>query len=804
MSDLRSQLQSTVAPHYTIERELGGGGMARVFLATEQRLGRRVVIKVLRPELAAEVSTKRFEREIRLAASLQQANIVPVLSAGETDGLPHYIMPFVEGRALRDRLGSAEPLSLADSVSILRDITRALAYAHEHGVVHRDIKPENVLLSGDAAVVTDFGIAKAIATAKVSDEGGERRNESTVTTAGTSVGTPAYMAPEQIAADPSIDHRADLYAFGCVAYELLSGKPPFESESLHGLYAAHLADEPVPVSERNPAIPPDLAALVMRCLEKNPDHRPQTAREMLPVLESTTSRATGLQHLVQGLSRRQRRAVAVAIALGAVALTLSFARGWFADDARETSRVVVIPFANPGGDAGDEYLADGMADELATGLGKVPGVTVLSRSLGYRYKGQPTIDAQEIGAALDADYVLHGSVRRVGDRLRVSAQLTSARDAAEVWADTYDGGARDAFAAQDSLTRLLVSALPRGIGAGAAAAVVASSGRSTTDAEAYDLFLRGRFLLQRRAVRVAAEMFERAISRDSNFARAHASLALALELRPYFENVNVRELGVHAIAAARRALSLDSTLAEAHTALAMAHQHLYQWDEAEASYRRALAFNPNEADAHIQWGRFLFYTGRGDAALDAFQRARAIDPLSPVASGWVGHLHCLAGRHQRGLVEIERALALDSLNPPALVMHSEVLRELGRLPEARRSAERLWDAVPTWRGAAAMALVRAGDSSRSIEFVRSLENVDQPSVVRDFDLAIQYAARGDTTRMFELLERATTNGEIWPTYWSMSERTFDPVRRSSRFAAIVRSVGLDDSIFTSSTGGRPR
>ena len=804
MSDLRSQLQDTLAPQYTIERELGGGGMARVFLATEHRLGRLVVIKVLRPELAAEVSTKRFEREIRLAASLQQANIVPVLATGETGGLPHYIMPFVEGRALRDRLESAEPLSLGDSVSILRDIARALAYAHHHGVVHRDIKPENVLLSGDAAVVTDFGIAKAIATAKESDESGERRNESTVTTAGTSVGTPAYMAPEQITADPAIDHRADLYAFGCVAYELLTGKPPFESDALHGLYAAHLADEPVPVFERNAAIPPALGALVMRCLEKSPALRPQSARELLPVLESTTSQATGLQRLVHTLSRRQRRAVAIGVAVGAVALTLALARGWPIDAARETSRVVVIPFLNPGGEPSDEYLADGMADELATGLGKVPGVTVLSRSLGYRYKGQQPIDAQEIGAALDADYVLHGSVRRAGDRLRVSAQLTSALDAAEVWADTYDGSATDAFAAQDSLTRLLVSALPRGIGAGAPTAVVASAGSSTTDAEAYDLYLRGRFLLQRRAVRGAAETFERAIVRDSNFARAHASLALALELRPYFENVNARELGIQAITAARRALALDSTLAEAHTALAMAHQHLYQWDEAEASYRRALAFNPNEADAHIQWGRFLFYTGRGDAALDAFQRAREIDPLSPVASGWVGHLHCLAGRHQRGLAEIERALALDSLNPPALVMHSEVMRELGRLPEARRSAERLWNAVPNWRGAAAMGLLRAGDSSRSIELVRALESVEQPSVVRDFDLALQYGGRGDTTRMFELLERATSNGEIWPTYWSMSERSFDPVRRSSRFAAIVRSVGLDDRIFTSPTGGRPR
>ena len=225
--DLRSQLQTSLTG-YSIERELGGGGMARVFTAIETALGRTVVIKVLSPELAAEVSSKRFAREVRLVASLQQANIVPVLTSGEVNGLPYYTMPFVEGLSLRDKLSAGGAMPIPDAVGVLRDVARALAYAHDRGVVHRDIKPENILLSGHAAVVADFGIAKAISDARTPEAGPQT---TTVTQAGTVIGTPAYMAPEQIAADPGIDHRADIYSFGCVAYELLAGESPFAARA---------------------------------------------------------------------------------------------------------------------------------------------------------------------------------------------------------------------------------------------------------------------------------------------------------------------------------------------------------------------------------------------------------------------------------------------------------------------------------------------------------------------------------------------------------------------------------------------
>jgi tRNA A-37 threonylcarbamoyl transferase component Bud32/TolB-like protein len=280
--DLRARVQQSLSGTHTIERELGGGGMSRVFVAKEQRLGRTVVVKVLAPELAAAISTERFEREIQLAASLQQANILPVLAAGDVDGLPFYTMPYVEGESLRARLAQG-PVSIGRAMEILRDVARALAYAHAHGVVHRDIKPDNILLSGHTAVVADFGIAKAIAAAQ------EQSSGSTLTQLGTAVGTPAYMAPEQAAGDPSTDHRADIYAFGCLAYELLAGHPPFHGLSPHKLMAAHMSETPRPIEELRPDTPPALARLIARCLAKEPAQRPASAEELLRELDVTAS-----------------------------------------------------------------------------------------------------------------------------------------------------------------------------------------------------------------------------------------------------------------------------------------------------------------------------------------------------------------------------------------------------------------------------------------------------------------------------------------------------------------------------------
>jgi tetratricopeptide (TPR) repeat protein len=281
--ELREQLQSTLGDAYTLERELGGGGMSRVFVANENALGRKVVVKVLPPEMTQGVSVERFKREIQLAAQLQHPHIVPVHASGETGGLPFYTMPFVDGASLRSRIAKAGALPIADAIGILREVAKALAYAHERGVVHRDIKPDNVLITGGSAVVTDFGIAKALSASRMQAPGG------TLTQLGTSIGTPAYMAPEQAAGDPNVDARADLYSFGCMAYELLVGRPPFDGRTPQRMLAAHMGERPQSVAELRPDTPPLLAELVMRCLEKEPDDRPQTAQDLVKVLESVAT-----------------------------------------------------------------------------------------------------------------------------------------------------------------------------------------------------------------------------------------------------------------------------------------------------------------------------------------------------------------------------------------------------------------------------------------------------------------------------------------------------------------------------------
>ena len=786
--DFQSRLQATLDT-YTIERELGGGGMSRVFVATERALGRRVVIKVLSPSVAADLSSRRFTREIRLAASLQQANIVPVLSVGETDGLPYYTMPFVEGLSLRDRLARG-PLTMSEVIGVLRDVARALAYAHERGVVHRDIKPDNVLLSGAAAVVTDFGIAKAISDARGGD-GVE--HATTVTQAGTVIGTPAYMAPEQIAADPGIDHRADLYSFGCLAYELLSGDAPFADRRGHQMMA-HITERPVPVVEKRADCSEALARIVMQCLEKEPAARPQSAADILRVLDDTTGSAGSA--LARRLTRPRTAAAVSTIAAMIVVAALSARDG----SARELS-VAVLPFSTFGGDSTQQYIADGLADELATALGKVDGIRVVSRTLSYRYTG-PNVDAGEVGRTLAADYVLHGNVRRLAGQLRVSAQLTSAEDNREYWSENYGRDSANVFEMQNEITMGIARALSEELGRDAS--VPATSSLGTTDLEAYDLYLRGRFLLARRGpgVRQSIDRFEEAIGRDSTFARAHAGLAVGLELLPYFSYVRAQEVRERAMASARRALALDSTLSEAYTALGLAHEHAYEWALAERAHRKAVELDPNDASASVQLGRLLTYTGRLREARTEFERARALDPYSATASGWVARLMDLTGDLDQAIAEARRALEIDSLNPPTLFSAVQSYLRKGDTATARRLTSRLVTNVPSWRVAAGLLQALVGDRGGAVQAIEDEERKARAERRDPRMLLLPLLGLRDTARVLAELERATAAGDFWPTYIPVSEAFFDPVRRSPRFAAILQRVGLDVELLTSPLGGR--
>ena len=580
MDDLRDQLQHTLGDNYTIERELGGGGMSRVFVAEEISLGRKVVVKVLIPELAASVNVERFRREIQLAAKLQHPHIVPVLTAGVSDGLPFYTMPFIEGESLRARLARSGELPVQEAAKILRDVLSALSYAHEHGVVHRDIKPDNVLLTANHAVVADFGLAKALSAST--------NPGSSLTSVGVTLGTPAYMSPEQAAADPSTDYRTDIYSVGAMAYEMLTGQLVFSARSPQAMLAAQAIEKPEPVDKRRPSVPPALSSLIMRALEKRPADRPQSAAEMLGALEAavTQSGATVPRSMrpAVGSLRSKRRIIVPALLVGSLLVAGTIyayesrrqAGSSSADRSSPSvngpiSAVAVIPFTNTGGNAQDEYFSDGMSDELAHALSRLPRLAVAGRSSSYAFKGK-SLSAQEIGKALNVSAVVEGSVRRSGHRLRVIAQLTSAKNGQVMWSDTFESTASDVFQVQDDFTKAIVGALTPALGV-KAAADAASTSRGTDSEAAYELYLKGRYFFAKRGesgLRRAITYFTDAAANDPKFARARAGLSMAYSILGNFARVALDSTGFLALKNAEMAVALDSSLGDAHLALANA------------------------------------------------------------------------------------------------------------------------------------------------------------------------------------------------------------------------------------------
>ena len=820
-ADLGAYLQAALGEDYTIERELGGGGMSRVFVAHERALGRTVVIKVLLPVLAAGISAERFAREVRVVAALQHPNVVPLFSAGEAGRLPYYVMPYVRGESLRARMAREGRLPTPDALSVLRDVARALAFAHEQGIVHRDVKPENVLLAGEpsagsgqaAAVVTDFGIAKAVVAAT---EPGARDagaaitpDPRTLSVIGTTIGTPAYMAPEQAAGDPRVDHRADLYAWGVMAYELLAGAHPFaDGTTPQELLSAHLSRTPAPLAQRAPELSPTLGALVMRCLEKDRARRPQSAREILDALAIVATPPAGDDVRSQNGRRRVTRAVLLAagvIAAVLLAYTATLRRGARPDaGAPEGAQsLAVLPFDDVAGDTANAYFGNGIAAEISTALSKAGGLRVASPASVAAYRANHEFDVRELGRQLGVSAVLEGRVRRSGDRMRLNVQLTSVADGLTLWSDAYERQVTDVFRVQDEIARSIAGALSARLpGRSAPQPFQPISAPGTTNVEAYDLYLRGNYMLERRGAGVsrAVDYFGRAIAADSTFARAYAGLAYALELSPVFGGRPPRTVEPRAMAAAQRALALDSSSAEAYTALAILHMYALRWRDAEEAFRHAVSVNPGYAPAQYHYGDYLLRVGRVAEAEKPVRRARSIDPLSGTASVTLAYCLSLLGRFDESLAESRRAYELDS---SLYVTHTRLalaVLHAGRPAEARVLA-RVSLPLP-FNGSAAYVLGATGDTAWARATVRELEARPQGEWQVASALTYAYLGLGDTARALTALETATSGGEA--SLIPLSDPMYDSVRRTARFAAAVRRLGLDERLLASPTGGRPR
>ena len=789
-NDIRATLQASLGASYVLEREIGGGGMSRVFIAEEPGLSRRVVIKVLPPELTEGISGERFAREVKLAASLQQANIVPVLAAGTADGFPYYVMPFVEGRSLRERLARDGALPITDAIGVLRDVARALVFAHARGVVHRDIKPGNILLSDRTAVVTDFGIAKALGAARSVIGGGDA--SLMVSRTGTSIGTPAYMAPEQAAGDPNVDHRADIYAFGCVAYELLTGQPPFVRDAPHHVIAAHFQETPRPVAELRPETPPAVARLVASCLEKDPSRRPQSGDDILHGLDSAASQPVPLP-------KPRSRSRIVGIAATAIAIAALAGWGYFASRDDGPLTFAVVPFRNMTRDTALDYRSDGIGDEILNGMAKVKGVQIVGRNTAFRYKDRPGVevpDVRTIERALGARLLLTGTVREIDGRVTISAQLNDSTSRGEIWSDGFTRASNDLGSITDEIVRRIADTLHAKFGARVAAQNRSASAVGTTNAAALDLYLIGQAQLRQRGAGVgrSIESFQRAIDLDPNFARAHAALANALELDPFFTGTPPSVVKDHVIAEAQRALVLDSTLADAYVALGLAHGCAGQWESGDAEMRRAIQLEPDNAMARVAFARQLVARAEAGEALDQLERAQKLESTSPIISAWLAYSLFLEGRADSAMAEVTRATQLGASLLPVGNLGSLVTLSLGRADAARR----LVDAVNTTEMTNAPYIyAKLGDTATANRLVRDMESKTPRPWFVDVARASVLLATHDTAGALSALERSQlSSGAIWVNYISLGDPAYDEVRQSPRFAALLREANVDLRVVT--------
>src|SRR5215203_1671337 len=610
------RLRESLSQFYLIDRELGKGGMATVYLAQDSKHDRTVAIKVLHPELAASLGPDRFLREIKLAARLNHPHILPLHDSGEASDFLYYVMPYVEGESLRERLDRDHQLPIEEAVHHARAIASALDYAHRQGIVHRDIKPENVMLYEGEAMVMDFGIAKAVSAA-----GGE-----TITQTGMMVGTPAYVSPEQAAGEVNLDGRSDQYSLGCMLYEMLSGERAFSGPTAQAVMAKRFSETPKPLRTLRSAIPEFVEKAVSRAMAVDIAARYKTTAQLSQAL------ASGSTSTPSDTATMPQQAVSSA------------------------KSVAVLPFSNMSTDAENEYFADGMAEEIINALSKIQSLRVASRTVSFALKGKNEALA-EVGKKLHVSTVLDGSVRRMGNRLRITAQLVNVADGYQLWSERYDREMEDVFAIQDDISQSIVKALR----------VILTEGEKkqiekarAVNVQAYDYYLRGRqytHQLRRKSLEFARQMFNRAIEIDPDYARAYAGVADACSmLYTYFDarDFNLKQ----ADAASHKALELEPELAEAHLARGLAESLRKRFDEAEREFEIAIKLDPKLFESAFWYGRSLQSAGRFQEAAKMFERASVLRPEDYQAPGMLAQSLRSQGLEAEAQLATRRALRL--------------------------------------------------------------------------------------------------------------------------------------------------
>jgi serine/threonine-protein kinase len=779
---LLEQLTTALRDRYRVERELGRGGMAVVLLAEDLKHHRRVALKVLQPELSAALGGERFLREIEIVAGLQHPHILPLYDSGQSAGLLYYVMPYAEGESLRQRLAREGQLSLDAALGITREVGSALQYAHEHGVIHRDVKPENVMLTAGQAVVTDFGIARALHAA-----GGE-----SLTLSGMVVGTPQYMCPEQ-AAGGAVDGRGDQYSLACVLYEMLVGQPPFTGPSAQAVLARHSLD-PVPgVRVVRQAVPPDVEAAILRAMAKTPADRFPSIRRFLEALELSHA-LSGAPNVPSGPAtdtrRRSRRRAAAAL----VATLMLAAAGWWLVARRPpppggvaasaVGSIAVLPFRELGANPDSSYLGDGMTEGLIADLSQIGSLKVISRSSGAMAQGSAMPLAGR-ASELGVNALVDGSIGRSGDSVRVRVRVVRAADSTAL----LDRSWARRLGELPDLQREMTVAITGAIGArmGTERARLAAR-RAEVDQRAYDAYLRGRFELEQGDLEQARATFEQAERIAPGWAPPLVGLANYYSALPFASEVPPAEVLPKARAALAQALELDETLAEAHAANAYIRAY-YEWDwrGAEREFRRAIELRPSYADAYFSYARFLASRRRLDEAIAQLGRAIELDPLSVSIQANLALLYYFQGKYGEAERRLRDVLRRDSTDVTARWGLALVAEQEGRWADAITILEPIVGASNNRKATLGHAYAVAGRTADARKVLAELEATSQKSYVPAYWFALLYAGLGRRPEALRALERAYEERSTVLAYLQIDPR-LAPLRSEPRYLALVRRL----------------
>jgi serine/threonine protein kinase/tetratricopeptide (TPR) repeat protein len=768
-----------LGPYEILSAPIGTGGQGQVYRARDARLGREVAIKVLSDELAQDTDAlARFEREARAIAALAHPNILAVHDVGNEAGTAYLVTELLDGEALRSRL-TGSPLPWRTAVEIGLAVADGLASAHAHGIIHRDLKPENVFLTFDGRVkILDFGLARVQP---------EKSTETaptvaTPTRSGTVMGTAGYMSPEQ-ASGGHADPRSDIFSLGCILYEMATGRRAFFAGTWQEMLVAILRDEPRDPGDLVPDLPDYLRLVILRCLAKHPASRFESARDLAFALKAVRPEPPP-----PPVKRRLVGPISILAALAVLASLAIFGVPAWLHRAGPIDSLAVLPFTNASRDPTAEYLSDGITESLINSFSQLPQLRVLPRTTVFVYKGKDPLKA---GRDLGVRAVLTGGVLQQGDSLVVQAELTDVKRGSQMWGKRFQEKFSDAFAVQEGIAREISQSLRLKL-TGEEEKRLAR--RYTENAEAYDLYLKGRYYWNKRtgeSIGKSIQFFQSAIEKDPNYAPAYAGLADSFHLIAFYGAGPPKEFMPKAREAATRALQIDEKMAEAHTLLAD-YRYLFDWDwpGAEREFRRAIELNPNYPTARQWYANYLSLSGRSPEALREIQIAQKLDPLNLVINTDVGTTYYYAGQNERAMGEQRKTLELDPDFPLAHVyLGFAYLRK--DLPEdAIREFEAAGRLSPDEPDPIALRGYASGLVGRRTEAEKALAELGLLSkrrYVSAFPVAWIYLGLGNKDRAFEWLEKAYQERASRLVYLK-AERAFDPLRSDPRFVDLLRRL----------------